>query len=116
MTKQPIFEIKNSTLTVQWPRTYLKSNALAGSIAKWQFIVDYLKAGGQPKIDYGGKDTCALCQRYNYTGSYCKGCPVEMIIGKPFCRNTPYEAFDLTNSLEDAQAELTFLQSLVVTK
>lgn len=77
--------------------------ALEGSIKKWEGIVD-------GTIIDRGQDNCPLCQLF-FENS-CRGCPVSIRSGKRFCRNTPYDDYDVTESQDAAEAELDFLISL----
>jgi hypothetical protein len=87
------------------------------SIQKWQFIVRYLKAHRRdPLILHdGGKDTCALCKKYNRLD--CTGCPVFRYTGYRYCEHTPYGLYHRWSNLESAMAELEFLKDVLkVTK
>lgn len=98
--------------------------ALKGSIAKWEAIV----AGtGEDR----GADNCHLCAIFRpnrhlvFTPNQepCLRCPVREASGEPYCRNTPYEAWDAVDSEDGradtpeakaaAQAELDFIRSLL---
>lgn len=85
--------------------------ALEGSIEKWQKIV----AG--TGIDEGARN-CPLCAMFYNLG--CHGCPVRECSGRPFCFDTPHDAYvnaieygtRSPEALRAAQAELDFLISL----
>lgn len=97
--------------------------ALEGSIAKWQAIVD--KTG----FDEGFKN-CPLCEKFmeNDKGlRLCSGCPVSNLTGMIGCIGTPYNSWIRYQEEHDggwvtkvfnvesarlAQAELDFLISL----
>ena len=84
--------------------------ALKGSIRKWEAIV----AG--TGVDWGGHN-CPLCQLFSCHCDegdyYCYGCPVMLKTGHDDCTTTPYHAYRNHNSIENAQAELDFLKSLL---
>lgn len=71
--------------------------ALQGSIAKWQGIVDNVT------IDKG-VDNCPLCKKflvhYNGIGSlnHCEGCPVRAFTSLRYCSDTPYSGFAMTRA------------------
>lgn len=92
--------------------------ALKGSIAKWQAIVDGVGR------DLGG-DNCPLCQIHD---AECNGCPVAEKVGDTHCNGTPYYSFQnarketnsngtgylhTQSSRRAAEAELRFLKSLL---
>jgi hypothetical protein len=103
--------------------------ALKGSIAKWERVVE----GGQQ--ENGGPTDCPLCSRFNsqfnknLTNPPCQGCPVSIRTGQKFCEGSPYDEIE---KLEDggeyvfdsneefvstfrsaAKEELEFLKSLL---
>lgn len=86
--------------------------ALQGSIEKWQDIVD-----GWDR-DFGA-DNCPLCQLFLETNRIprCHGCPVRKKTKKSLCFGSPYINYQHAETKEEAQyyaeAELTFLQSLL---
>lgn len=91
--------------------------ALLGSIAKWEAIVD-----GTGKDQ--GPDNCPLCKMFFQESDKelggdedCLGCPVRNQSGQRYCRNTPYIDYAYSQPLDDhrakAQAELDFLKSLL---
>ena len=99
--------------------------ALKGSIAKWEAIVD---GSG---TDNGQKD-CPLCQIFDQEpedpDEYepCAGCPVAEETGMDGCSGTPYTSWrnshpslnfpyrvDTNEQRACAQAELDFLRSLL---
>ncbi len=57
--------------------------ALRGSIAKWQAIVDSVDASDQ------GAHNCPLCDLFFCAGE-CEGCPVSEFTGISGCGMTPY--------------------------
>jgi hypothetical protein len=59
-------------------------NALRGSIAKWQAIVD------GDGTDEGWRN-CPLCIKFYNKG--CKGCPVAENTGRQHCSESPYDAW-----------------------
>jgi hypothetical protein len=96
--------------------------ALRGSIAKWEGIVN------GSEVDKGCGN-CPLCSKFvNATGD-CDGCPVYELSGQQACSGTPYERWHRVNPwpnkhpewraaktkqhLAAAQAELEFLKSLL---
>ncbi len=97
--------------------------ALEGSIAKWQAIVD---GTGYDR----GISNCPLCKMFyeNITinvddfNTYCCGCPVSEKVGDDNCMETPYMRWDRLKGRDAtadtperkvaAQAELDFLISL----
>ncbi len=98
----------------------MTSEALEGSIKKWEGIVAGTKA------DLGPED-CPLCQVYRRGGNGCHGCPVMAKTGLPACRASPWEdwcdAFhgglfsaprvaDTPEKMAAAEAEVAFLKSL----
>lgn len=85
-----------------------ESDQLELSIAKWKFIVK-VKEAGEHISHCGGTNTCALC-----VGCHpCSDCIVMMRGGgEPGCNNTPFEKWRYDRSLENAKAELEFLESL----
>lgn len=103
-----------STDLVMSPETI---TALRGSIAKWEGIV----AG---TASDGGTDNCSLCQLFHSDffsedeldegeRECCLGCPVFNVTGKRGCQGTPYDDYSDKGTLENAQAELDFLKSLL---
>ena len=92
---------------------------LEGAVAKWAFILSWLKAHpGEILID-GGFGTCPLCRRYLREG--CLGCPVAAGPGAGCggCYNTPYDNWRRAIALSDphgqliaARKELQFLRQL----
>lgn len=60
-------------------------DALRGSIAKWEAIVD----GTGEDL---GTSNCPLCHEFYNNG--CVGCPVSAATGKPRCGGTPYDDYD----------------------
>lgn len=95
----------------------LTLQALRGSIAKWQKVVD----GTGPEM---GARNCPLCQMF-ITEPDCGGCPVALRTGLSGCRGTPYDTWadleldgdgdpvDEALAKQLAQAELDFLISLL---
>jgi len=85
-------------------------NALDLSIAKWEFILNYLETTGILLYD-GGNGTCGLCCAYDY----CHYCPIEQA-GHKGCINTPYVDYLYAETLEEhiaaAKAEIEFLKGL----
>ncbi len=91
--------------------------ALRGSVAKWQQIVD-----GEG-MDLGTYN-CPLCLEF-YDGEEsgdCDGCPVAAKTGTQYCNRTPYEDLELNMKpretytevdVEGARRELEFLKSLL---
>lgn len=72
--------------------------ALLGSIAKWQAIVD------GTGVDRRSKN-CPLCKLfldYSLYVSTCQGCPVSERTGQDCCRGTPYERFALRSKYYSA--------------
>ncbi len=95
-------------------------DALEQSIAKWEFIVAWLRENPRKILDDRGLKTCGLCMMY-YDG-YCKGCVVENFTGQPSCYGTAYEEYSRmlgedkrTGLLPTAKAEVKFLKSLIDT-
>ena len=97
--------------------------ALRGSIAKWEHIVD----GTGLQL---GPDNCPLCLRFNPMKnpsalSGCADCPVAQKTGRPVCEGTPYDDYSEAEESDDddaeermefhAKAELDFLKSLLPT-
>lgn len=98
--------------------------ALRGSIAKWEAIVE--KRG-----EDNGCGNCPLCLKFNRmhtTGarhrysneddspppSNCAGCPVAEATGQDYCDGSPYERYGtLTRPHGVAVEELAFLKSLL---
>lgn len=80
--------------------------ALKGSIRHWEQVATDLT---QPT----GPMSCALCHLFYFDGNRCVGCPVFEKTGAPTCRSSPYETFIGNPTVENAQAELRFLKSLL---
>jgi hypothetical protein len=101
------------------PLDVTKEGALELSIKKWETIVKLHEEGEGPFIE-GGVYTCALCQVY--FSEECTRCPVREKTGHPYCKDTPYQKYDITDLydrdslLQFAKEELEFLKSLKETK
>lgn len=74
--------------------------ALRGSIAKWEAIID------GTGVDRG-RENCPLCQKFHpfpdtspYT-QWCRGCPVRQKTGLSGCEGTPYQEYDLLDEKID---------------
>jgi hypothetical protein len=94
--------------------------ALEGSIAKWQAIVD---GTGEDRLS----ENCPLCQIFR-SDEGCKGCPVMLRVKAHYCKRTPYDEWVEENNRQgrswgpfkadtpglkaSAQKELGFLISL----
>lgn len=85
--------------------------ALKGSIAKWEAIVE---GTGTDK----GTENCPLCRLFHqdYTDkgpeTCCDGCPVFEHTGVRSCGGTPYSRYE-DDDEETAKEELDFLKSLL---
>jgi hypothetical protein len=109
------------------PMPQITREALLGSIAKWQSIVD----GTGRDL---GAENCSLCRLFNRrvnpaASENCEGCPVAAKTGSPYCEDTPYVKFAAHEDDEHdgrdcpttscgegkaiAQEEVQFLQSLL---
>jgi len=110
--KRQLFQVVGGTL--EWKEDSFPNidctNALQYSIAKWKFIVEWLRKWKQPLRD-GGASTCALCHVYNdgMQDAPCLGCPISELTGSAQCRNTPYRLYAITSVNEN----LTYLTELV---
>jgi len=88
-----------------------KLSALKASLAKWEFIVKWVKEN-EEYLDEGGAATCALCQFH--PGWSCSEC----LIGDA-CSDTPYYEYstvqveEVQEALRFAQEEVEFLQELL---
>jgi len=88
-----------------------KLSALKASLAKWEFIVKWVKEN-EEYLDEGGAATCALCQFH--PGWSCSEC----LIGDA-CYDTPYYEYstvqveEVQEALRFAQEEVEFLQELL---
>jgi len=103
------FSLDCGVVLVSPPFVGDEPNALELSIAKWRFIVGAMEAGNTV-VSCGGSRTCALCRRALFR---CCDCPVVVRGGsEESCLDTPYTAFEADPTLENAQAELEFLESL----
>jgi hypothetical protein len=97
--------------------------ALRGSIAKWEGIVD-------GTMTDEGPFNCPLCRRFNDrkgVSNDCQGCPVMARTGHRGCLESPYQTYDdyiehcdwndipidKSHAKALAQAELDFLKSLL---
>lgn len=80
--------------------------ALKRSIAHWEMVV------ADPGRRTGAKD-CALCGLFNNVDGRCRGCPVYEATGYSGCRGSPYDEFMDHRTSSNAQAELSFLRSLL---
>jgi hypothetical protein len=87
--------------------------ALKGSIAKWEAIVDGTGYDA-------GAINCPLCKvfrRVTADGAKCGACPVKARSGFHGCKGTPYEDVERAREPMDeaaaALAELNFLKSLL---
>lgn len=98
--------------------------ALRGSIAKWQAIVDGTGTNG-------GALNCPLCVKFNSTiqpdspefaPCRCDGCPVHAATGKHGCKGSPYQFYEDAeddDSVDEMEMrdlacdELNFLKSLL---
>jgi hypothetical protein len=95
--------------------------ALRGSIAKWEAIVE------GHGLEHG-PDDCPLCQLFHF--SYrkdgqrtCVGCPVMHRTGNSLCAGSPYDDYSAAEEEDEddsearmtwaAKAELDFLKSLL---
>ena len=82
---------------------------LEQAIKKWQTIVE--AAQEEHFIEEYGASTCACCAKYLDRHS-CVGCPIYEDTGRSSCLGTPYENYNHRHSLENACAELEYLQNL----
>lgn len=57
--------------------------ALQGSIAKWESIVE-----GKGRDE--GAPNCPLCLKFVMVNGNCDGCPVAESVGRSDCQRTPY--------------------------
>lgn len=83
------------------------ANPLELSIAKWADIVNGV---GEDALD----TNCALCATFrNYLCvRECTKCPVSIQTGDGLCKGTPYMDYFEDPTIENALAEMHFLQSL----
>lgn len=85
--------------------------ALRGSIAKWEGVVD-------GTVEEQGAVNCPLCHRF--ADGLCRGCPAMEATGQKYCQGSPYHDYADAeeNGNEDemahqAEAERDFLISLL---
>ena len=112
--------------------TLTDKQALELSIKKWMTLAAGVLAGNIDQLstwNEGGRNTCALCGKYNNftqwepgcTRKYGAGqkrfkrCPVFTVTGSPYCENTPYEARHLRGDyiLQAVIDEVRFLRSIL---
>ena len=105
-----MFIVSNGRLQTTHEFLPTPENALDLSIAKWEFILNYLETVGIPLQD-GANETCGLCCAYYI----CVSCLVRHA-GYKGCMDTPYEDYLDAETLEEhitaAKAEITFLKGL----
>jgi len=84
------------------------------SLAKWRYIVRWLKAHRGRKLFDGGAQTCARCGAY-WNGK-CKGCPIAADRDQG-CIGTPYQNYTTTQvpdaRLRYAEFEVAYLEGLL---
>lgn len=80
------------------------TEALRGSIAKWEAIV----AGTGTDQ---GPTNCPLCVLFWDAPNYCSGCPISEWSGQSYCYGTPYERRNMPGGAQD---ELDFLKSIII--
>lgn len=80
------------------------TEAIRGSIAKWEAIV----AG--TGTDQGSTN-CPLCVLFWDAPNHCSGCPISEWSGQSNCEGTPYVQHNMPGR---AQAELDFLNSILI--
>ena len=88
-----------------------KESAIELSILKWKKIIRYIKGHPGVQILTGGPITCGLCTKYY--NENCTRCPIKKKTNSVLCEGTPHMAFCEHRTVENAQKELEFLQSLV---
>ena len=107
-----MFRVTNGRLQTTHEFLPTPKNALDLSIAKWEFILNYLETTGITPHD-GSGDTCGLCVLY--MGYLCCLCSIGAA-GYKNCENTPYKdylyAITLKEHITAAKAEITFLKGL----
>ena len=86
--------------------------ALQLSIDKWKLIVALRRGNASVRILDGSHNSCGLCAHYYRHGNACSTCPVKMKTGHDSCRMTPYVKWLRDPTLNHAEQELAFLESL----
>jgi hypothetical protein len=85
------FKVVNGQVRFTGKLPVSNAEAIALSIAKWDFIYANVE-----KLDFrfapdGGWQTCGLCMLHNHAeDDTCLRCPVQLTTGELFCKHTPY--------------------------
>lgn len=107
-------------LVYEGPKPKGKKDAWAVALAKWEFVVRWYDAHGEPLL-CGATKTCGLCMLYEVGGypPFCERCPVRIATGESGCRSTPWGAYshaldsmDASEMQAAARAELEFLRGV----
>jgi hypothetical protein len=116
LDQRPPIELLGESRPVNQPWPESAAECLEWAIQKWKYIVKIFEEEGidGDKFQDRGYQTCALCQRFKTSNDNgeCFGCPVRERVGVTGCGFTPYETFSEVSTVENARAELEFLEGL----